>query len=167
MLFIVVNVGIIFSSLSDRRKTVLLTILILPTIIFCQLWYQRNTINYYISQGEIDALYRLSILPPGKVIVFDNECLQCSWYTEYKPAVFANKREYVRKYGKHPIVYNSSVFNAKNQQEAKEEFDKLNSKYIYLAKYEDYIEKTPFSPGDLGIEKIYDNANAEIWKVKE
>lgn len=165
VLFIVVNIGIIFSSLSDRKKTILLTILILPTIVFCQLWYQRNTTNYYISQGEIDALYRLSILPSGKVVVFDNECLQCSWHTEYRPAVFANKREYVKKYGKHPIIYNSSVFKAKIQKEAREEFEKLGAEYIYLSKYEDYIEKTPFSPGDLGIEKIYDNANGEIWKV--
>lgn len=130
-------------------------------------WYSVNTSSYSINQGEIDALFRLSVLPQGKVLVYSNECLQCSWYTEHKPAVFANKRGYVQKYGKHPIVYNSSVFEAETRPEAKQEFLKSKAKYIYLSKIEDYIEKTPFSPGDLGIEKIYSNANAELWQVVE
>lgn len=130
-------------------------------------WYSVNTSLYSVSQGEIDVLFHLSVLPQGKVLVYNNECLQCSWYTERKPAVFANKRGYVQKYGKHPIIYNSSVFKAQTRLEAKQEFLKSKAKYIYLSKVEDYIEKTPFSPGDLGIEKIYSNANAELWQVVE
>ncbi|MCH7730089.1 hypothetical protein IID21_01005 [Patescibacteria group bacterium] len=129
-------------------------------------WYKTNTTEYLVSQGEIDALFRLSVLPVGKVLVYDNECLQCEYHTDIKPAIFANKRKYVQEYGKHPIVYNASVFDAKTQDMAREEFEKLNAKYIYLSKYEEYIEKIPFSPGDLNIEKIYGNANAEIWRVK-
>lgn len=129
-------------------------------------WYKTNTTEYLVSQGEIGALFRLSVLPAGKVVVYDNECLQCEYHTDIKPAIFANKRKYVQEYGKHSIVYNASVFDAKTQDMAREEFEKLNAKYIYLSKYEEYIEKIPFSPGDLNIEKIYGNANAEIWRVK-
>jgi len=39
--------------------------------------------------------------------------------------------------------------------------------YIYVVKYGEYIEKVPFSPGDLNIEKVYENANAAIWRVKK
>ena len=130
-------------------------------------WYKTNTTEYLVSQGEIDALFRLSVLPVRKVLVYDNECLQCEYHTDIKPAIFANKRKYVQEYGKHPIVYNASVFDAKTQDMARAEFEKVKAKYIYLSKYEEYIEKTPFSPGDLNIEKIYGNANAEIWRIKD
>ena len=164
-LFFTASIFVIFSKLSDRLKLVTLTFIIFPLLIFVSSWYRKNVTNYYVSQGEIDALYRLSLLPPGKVVVYDNECLLCEYQTKLKPAVFANKREYVKTYGKQSIIYNKSTFEAENQEEARREFEKLNVDYIYLAKYGDHIEKTPFSPGDLGIEKIYDNANAEIWRV--
>lgn len=125
-----------------------------------------NKMGYLIPQGEIYALNYLKSLPIGRVMVSNNECLQCSWHTKNKPIVFSNQRNYVKKYSKHPIVYNSSVFDAKTIEDLKKEFDRVNAKYIYLVKFENYIEKLPFSPGDLGIEKIYSNANAEIWKVK-
>ena len=130
-------------------------------------WQHFQKVSYQIPQGEIDALFRLSLLPKGKVLVYDSECLQCSWHTAYKPPAFSNRREYIQNLGEHPIVYNSSVFNAANREEARSEFSNLDVEYIYLVKFEEYIEKTPFSPGDLGIEKIYDNANAEIWRVKD
>ena len=41
-----------------------------------------------------------------------------------------------------------------------------NIDYIYLTKYEDYIETLPYLPEDLELEKVYENANSEIWKVK-
>lgn len=165
LVFIVVK---LLRSKVNIKKNILKAMLIAAlAVVFIFSWYLKNTTSYFISQGELDALFRLSNLPGGRVVVYDNECLQCSYHTQLKPAVFANKRDYVRKLGGHPIVYNSSVFEARDQSQAKEEFEKLNAKYIYLVKYEDYIEKTPFSPGDLGIEKIYDNANAEIWRVKK
>lgn len=167
LIFLSLSFLTIRSNLSERTKLLLLTVLIVIPLTFFHFWYKRNSSQYYVSQAEIDALYGLSVKPPGKILVYDKECLGCEWHTKYKPAVFANKRGYVRKWGKHPVVYNSSVFEAKNQKEAKEEFDKLGVKYIYVVKYEDYIEKTPFSPGDLGIEKVYSNANAEVWRVKE
>ena len=129
-------------------------------------WNYFNKIDYLIPQGEIYALSYLKSLPQGKVMVFDNECLQCSWHTENKPIVFANLKNYVKKYSGHPIVYNSSVFETKTIKEAQKEFKKVNAKYFYLVKFEEYKEKLPFSPGDLGIKKVYSNANAEIWEVE-
>lgn len=153
--------------LHPNIKIILQLLIVLPVIVLPSLWYEKNTTTYFISQGEADALFRLSVMPKGKVLVYNQECLQCSYHTTYKPAVFANKRRYVQERGKHPLVANQKVFTAETRQEAKDEFKKTGASYIYLAKYEDYIEKVPFSPGDLGIEKIYDNANAEIWKIKE
>jgi hypothetical protein len=167
VLFLSLLLAIIKRGKNLQRKIFFLTILIAPVVLLSSYWYHKNSTWYSVNQGEIDALFHLSILPRGKVVVFDNECLQCSWHTNDKPAIFANKRNYVQKYGKHPIVYNSSVFKAETRKESKEEFDKLNAKYIYLSKFEEYVEKIPFSPGDLEIEKIYDNANAEIWRVKK
>lgn len=129
-------------------------------------WEYFNKMNYLIPQGEIYTLLYLRSLSSGGVMVFDNECLQCSWHTKNKPIVFSNQRNYVKKYSRHPIVYNSSVFNAKTIKDLKKEFKKANAKYIYLLKFEEYIEKLPFSPGDIGIKKIYSNANGEIWEVE-
>ncbi len=129
-------------------------------------WNYFKKINYLIPQGEAYALNFLKKLPSGKVLVYDNECLQCEYHTKYKPPSFANLRSYVKKHGKHPIIYNSSVFKAKTIQEAKKEFEKLKVKYVYLVKFESYSEKLPFSPGDLGVERIFSNANAEVWRVK-
>ena len=129
-------------------------------------WNYFNKIDYLIPQGESYALDFLSKMPSGKVMVYNNECLQCEYHTKYKPPAFANLRGYVRKYGKHPIVYNSSVIKAKTREEARKEFNKLKMKYVYLVKFESYFEQLPFSPGDLNVEKIFSNANAEIWSVK-
>ncbi|OGM04089.1 hypothetical protein A2715_04875 [Candidatus Woesebacteria bacterium RIFCSPHIGHO2_01_FULL_39_32] len=166
-LFLSLGFGVILSKISQRKKLLVLSFMIIPPTLFINNWYQKNTMNYYVSQAEIDALLNLSTKPPGKVLVYGRECLGCEWATPQKPAVFSNKRSYVQRWGKHPIVYNSSVFEAQNQQVARRKFDELNASYIYITKYGDYVEKVPFSPGDLNIEKLYDNANAEIWKVKE
>lgn len=166
LVFILVSVLIIKSRFSDRRKIIVLGLMIVPSLFYVQWWLGVNTVSYYISQAELDTLYHLSIQPDGDVLVYDNECLGCQWHSNFKPAAFANKRDYVEKFGKHPIIYNSSVFRAMNQAEAREDFKKLDVEYIYLVKYENYVEKTPFSPGDLGIEKIYTNANSELWRVK-
>ncbi len=165
--FLFLNYLIIRSKYPTVFKSILFIFIMFPLFFYINFWYRKNSQNYYVSQSEIDALVHLSFLPQGRVVVVDKECLGCEWRTQVKPAAFANKRSYVRKWGRHPIVYDSSIFDATTQEIAREEFEKLRAKYIYLAKYEKYIEKTPFSPGDLGIEKIYDNANAEVWRVKK
>lgn len=130
-------------------------------------WYRSNSRLYFVNQGELDALNRLRVMPGKKIIVYDKVCLQCAWHTLHMPAVFANKKDYVRKVTGKNIIYNSSIFNAKTRPEAKQELIKLNADYIYLVKFEDYVESAPFSPGDLNIEEVYSNANAQIWKVKK
>jgi len=131
------------------------------------IWYFSNSQLYFVNQSELDALNRLKIMPGKKIVVFDKVCLQCSWHTVNIPAIFANKRNYVREITGKDIVYNISIFNAKTKPEAKMELDKLNADYIYLVRFENYTELAPFSPGDLNIEEIYSNANAQIWKVKK
>lgn len=126
-----------------------------------------NTKEYFVSQGELDALIRLKAMDGKKIVVMDQYCLQCSWHTKMMPAVFANKREYVKKITGKEIVYNLNVFNAKTREEGRNNLKNLNADYIYVARFEDYAEKTPFSPGDLNIEEIYSNANAEIWRIKK
>lgn len=140
--------------------------LAIPYFLIGQGWNHLTKVSYTIPQGEIYALLYLKSQPFGRVLVYDGECLQCSWHTKFKPPEFSNRRGYVGRYSGNPIVYNKSVFIAKTQAEAKKEFDKLHAKYVYLVKFEDYIEKLPFSPGDIGVEKIFSNANAEIWRVK-
>jgi len=130
-------------------------------------WYLLNSRLYFVNQSELDALNRLRVMPGKKIVVYDRACLQCSWHTSYIPAIFANKRDYVRKVTGKDIVYNSSVFNAKTRPEAKQELNKLKADYIYLVRFEDYVELAPFSPGDLNIEEVYSNANSQIWKVKK
>lgn len=163
----VVSLVIIFHSYLKLHKKLFILFFSICLIVFLGYrWYLRNYALYFISQSEIDALYHLSVMQSGKVLVYDKECLGCSYAGEIKPAAFANKRNYVSKYGKHPIVQNQKVFDAKRQEEAKKEFAKTGAKYIYLVKYIDSIERIPFSPGDLNIEKVYSNANTEVWKVK-
>ena len=129
-------------------------------------WNYFKKVDYFIPQGEIYALDFLKKLPSGKVLVYDNECLQCEYHTKLKTPSLANIRNYVQKYGGNKIIYNKSVFQAKTREKAKSELKKTKIKYIYLVKFESYFEKLPFSPGDLGVEKIFSNANAEIWRVK-
>lgn len=167
LFFLGANTFIFFSRLKTPAKMIAATSFILISLFLANYWYGKNSNTYFVSQSEVDTLFRLSLLPPGKVMVYDKECLGCSYHSQHKPAVFANKRGYVKKLGKHPIVYDSKVFEAASQEIAKEEFDKLGVDYIYVVRYEDYVEKTPFSPGDLGIEKIYSNANSELWRVKK
>lgn len=156
---------ITFMGRRSKKLKAIFLILLIFVVGGLFVWFRRSLVQYEINQSELYALWRLSVLPDGKVLVFDRECLQCEYVSQNKPAVFANKRGYVRKYGKHPIVYNKSVYLAKDQNEAAEEFKKTKAKFVYLVKYGDYIEKLPFSPGDLGVEKIFANAYAEIWKT--
>lgn len=167
---------ILFSSIvlfiSKRRipifyKGIIISSVALLIIGSSYKWYLLNSKLYFVNQSELDALNRLKLMSGKKIIVFDEVCLQCSWHTANIPAIFANKRNYVKEITGKDIVYNASIFNAKTRPEAKKELDKLNADYIYLVRFEDYAELAPFSPGDLNIEEIYANANAQIWKVKK
>jgi hypothetical protein len=118
-----------------------------------------------VSAEELSALRYLASLPAGKVLVYDHECLQCTYHSLQKPAAFSNLRNYVSKFAKKSILYNSSVIEGQDRVITKKELEGTKVKYVYLVKYENYIEKLPFSPGDLGIEKVFENANSVIWEV--
>lgn len=129
-------------------------------------WKKFKKVNYRVSPEEIIGLEKLRLMPNGIVMVVNRECLQCPWFGEFRPAAFANSRNYVSKLSTKPIVYNNSVFDSKDRLSAKKLLQKTAAKYIYLVKYGHYQETMPYSPGDLGIEKIYSNANVDIWEVK-
>lgn len=164
ILIILAAVNLIKSNLSFRKKLLLILLIIIPTWMEIARMIKNNSETYFVSLSEIDALSHLKLMDRGSVLVFDNVCLGCEWNSPLKPAVFENIRGYVGKYSNKRVIYNKSVFEAKNQTDARQEFNKTGTEYIYVARYENYNEKVPFSPGDLGIEKVYENANAQIWK---
>lgn len=164
---IITSIFIIFILKKKLRfKLKVLGILYIPFIVAGLTIFLTNNQVYYVNPSEVDALEHLSVLPYGKIAVVSDGCLICKWQTKYPPPAFAGKKNYVGKLSRKPIVYNSTVFNAQSRQEGREELKKLGVKYIYLVKYEGYLEEMPFSPGDLNVEKIYENANAQIWQVK-
>lgn len=150
------------------KKTLIFILIYLLTVLGTyQFWLHRNSITYAIHQEEISALNYLKNLPDGNILVYDNTCLGCVWYSEYKPAVFDNKRDYVKKFTKKNVVYSKDIFEAKSQEEARDLFNKSKTTYIYVVTYGSYSEHPPFSPGDLNIERIFKNAHVEIWRAKD
>lgn len=165
--------GLIFISIMIKKSKLLLGVKVLLfflwTIFFGGMYiklYLPNTREYFVNQGELDVLMRLKLMDGKRIVVMDRVCLQCSWHTKDMPAIFANKRDYVKKITGKEIVYNLDVFNAKTREEGRNNLKKLNADYIYVVRFEDYAEKTPFSPGDLNLEEVYSNANAEIWRIR-
>lgn len=150
-----------------KYKRLALLAMISVTVLGVAYFFKLNSRNYFVSQAETDALIRLSKMPRGKVVVLDKVCLQCSFHTKYPPAVFANKRHYVSELSKKPIIYDSRVFTAESREEARKNLKQLGASYIYVVRFEDYVEQVPFSPGDLNLEEVYSNANARIWRIKK
>lgn len=148
-------------------KLKLLGMVYTPFLAAYVILFLTNSQIYSVNQSEIDTLDHLAVLPYGKVAVVRNGCLICRWQTKYPPPAFANKKNYVGWLSHKPIVYNASVFRAQSREEGRRELNKLRVKYIYLVRYEGYFDKMPFSPGDLNVEKIYENASTQIWKVKK
>ena len=130
-------------------------------------WNYLKKVEYLIPQGELDALSHLGSESRGKVLVVEGECLQCEYYTTLKHPAFSGRKGYVANFSGKPIVYNSIIFQTQDREEAIKEFKRTGAKYLYLVKFESYLEKLPFSPGDFGVEKIFENANAQIWRVKK
>lgn len=120
--------------------------------------------RYLISADEQIALIYLKSKPRGLVLVADRECLQCEYHSSARPAVYANLRDYVSRYSAKQVVRNEQVFLT-DKDIAREALVKSSARYVYLTKYESYIETLPLSPGDLGVRKIFENANAVIWEV--
>jgi hypothetical protein len=119
----------------------------------------------HVSQSEIDSLKVLKKLPEGRVLLYDKDCLKCKWATERKPAAMEGRKDYVNKLSRKPIVYSLDYVIAKNPEEAVSILEKENIRYLYLTKYEGYVEALSFDPKSLGIEKVYENANSVIYEV--
>lgn len=158
---------LIKSKLTRKVKLTIISIFIVITSIGGLTLYGLNSQKFEVSQSEADALSHLAALPYGRVVVYDDGCLICTFHTKYPPPSFANNREYVQTISKKPIVYNLKIFKAQTRLEGREELKKMNAKYIYLLKFEEYKEVLPFSPGDYFIDMIYENANAQIWKIRD
>lgn len=165
-LILVISIIILFIRIkvTFKKKITLLILFCLGITLSYSYWFQGNSSNYFVSQSEVDALNYLYTLPKGAVLIYDKECLGCEYHSTFKPAVFANERGYVSRFAKKKSTANQKIFEATDKEEAKRVFSQLDVEYIYLASYEGYKEKIPFSPGDLEIEKIYANAHSEIWR---
>lgn len=121
--------------------------------------------KFYISQTEYDALTVLKSLSPGKVLVYDKNCLKCTFTSSFKPAAAAGKKSYVGFYSGKATDIDFSFLLSRSSSAARKVLYDQGIKYVYLAKYEDYIETLPYLPQDLGLNRVYENGNAEIWEV--
>lgn len=119
----------------------------------------------YVSQSEVDALLVLKKESEGNVLIYDKDCLRCKFSTKSKPAASEARKKYVKEMSGKNTIQSLNFVLAKNSDHAKEILQNLDIKYIYLSKYEEYIEVLSFNPLDLGITKIYENGNAVIYKV--
>ncbi len=157
--------GIVFSDWSLEAKHLLKAPKSLIKAIISFNWDKFKKEKYWISPEEIIGLDKLRQLPAGKVLVYDHECLQCEYFGKYRPAAYANARNYIQKYSGKAIIYNSGIFDAKSQDGLKSKVKSANAGYIYVSKYAPLVELLRFSPGDYGIEKIFENAVVQIWEV--
>lgn len=134
-----------------RKNFKSLILLLAGTTIFILLTSKSYT--YYISQEESVALNYLKALPDGNILVINKFCLKCTWHSNYMPQALVNIRDYVSTISQKKIIYSQEIL----PQPA--------VKYIYLVKYESYIEELPNLINKERLEKIYENANAQIWQV--
>lgn len=157
--------GIVFSDWSLATKHLLKAPKSLIRTVISFDWDKFKKENYWISPEEIIGLDKLRQLPPGKVLVYDSECLQCEYFGKFRPATFANSRNYIQKYSGKSIIYNNRIFDAKSQDGLKAKVKSMGAGYIYVSKYAPEVELLRFSPGDYGVEKVFENAVIQIWKV--
>ncbi|MGE5041663.1 MAG: hypothetical protein ACM3IJ_02060 [Candidatus Levyibacteriota bacterium] len=132
----------------------------LPTTIFSPIPQ-----TYYVSQTEYEALQVLKKLPRGNVLAYEQSCSKCSFESTHKPAAAAGIKSYVGKYSAQDITTDLSFLLSKTSAEARKILKEKQIKYVYLARYEDYIETLPYLPQDLGLKRVYENANAQIWEI--
>lgn len=159
--------GIVFSDWSLETKHLFKSPKNFIKAIIVLDWSKFKKEKYWISPEELIALEKLRLMPKGKVLVYDHECLQCEYFGKYRPATFANARNYIQKYSGKALIYNSGIFDAKSQDGLKSKVKSTGAGYIYVSKYAPVVELLRFSPGDYGIEKIFENAVVQIWKVVE
>lgn len=155
----------LFRFRRNIKRHKLLFVIIIVILSFAYVLKKAN-IKYYISQDEAFGLKVLSGLPKGKVLVYDKDCIRCRFETKLKPAGAVGIKSYVSSISGTEVLINYSFMTGKNSRISRKILSDKNIDYIYLVKYEDYIENLPYLPQDLGVKKIYENANSEIWRVK-
>ncbi len=121
--------------------------------------------SYFVSQSEVDALSQLSLLPGSKVLVSGSSCLQCEYHTKLQPAAFVGARGYVSTLSRKQLIQNDLIFKTQDRATGLKMLQSSGADYVYVTKYANLEEQLPFSPGDYHVERIYQNANAEIWRV--
>lgn len=151
------------NKINVKHILVAAALLLIGLIIY--LLIQLNT-KYYISQTEYDALSVLKRFPQGNVLVYDKDCLRCKFESKYKPASAAGIKNYVSKYSGQKQVLDYEFQTAASSGVAKKILAQKNITYVYLPRYEGYIESLPYSGEDLGLTRIYENANAQIWQIQ-
>ncbi|MEK7154789.1 MAG: hypothetical protein AAB697_01525 [Patescibacteria group bacterium] len=159
------NEGILFNDWSIETKHLLRAPKSLLRMILSFNWEKLNRENFWISPEEIIGLDKLKQLPMGKVLVYDHECLQCEYFGSNKPAVFGNYRDYVGKFSQKKIIYNAEIIDSSDRNVIKDKLQSMGISYVYLTKYDQVNEFLKLSPGDYGVEKIFENAAVQIWKV--
>lgn len=155
---------VIFKKRKLVAKYYPVTLIIVIISVSSYFLVKANT-KYYVSQTEVDGLSVLSRLPKGRVLVYDKDCLRCSFATSFKPAAAGGIKSYVERLSGQETLADFSFAIARTSQDAREILKDRDVYYVYLVKYEDYIEHLPYLPQDLGLSKVYSNANIEIWKV--
>lgn len=151
-------------SLVKKRVVILLFGFVLLLGILSVILLPGST--FYLSPTEIDGLKVLKDMPKGSVLVYDKDCFDCVYETKYKPAAVAGKKAYVSKFSGKETSIDMSFVTAKNSAEARKILKNKGVAYVYLSRYGDYIESLPYLPQDLNLERVYENANTEIYKVK-
>lgn len=154
----------IFKLLFDKKRNVFKSLITGLSVFLAFYLLLQSQKYYYVSQTEVDALSVLARLPEGKVLVYDKDCLRCVFENE-KPAAAAGKKNYVGQISGHQTIANLSFILAENSHIAKQILAGNAIKYVYLTRYESYIEHLPYNSDELGLVKIYENGNSEIWEV--
>ncbi len=160
-----------------KRRKLFISIIFLIIMICLSLSFYKYSKEYYVSQSEVDALLNLKKLPTGKVLIADSICLQCSYQSTNQPAVFANKRSYVQGLSGKSLIFDKGLIEVAadnfhqssevKKEQARDYLKQQDVKYIYLVKHQDYLEKIPYSPGDINAARIFVNSDAEIWRIKQ
>lgn len=130
---------------------------------------------YIVNAEEKSALEKLKKYQSGNILVLNQKCLNCLVENGNIPLAFMGNKFYVSLLsgkkiadGKGIIATTSSKHLLESEFTRDEVYQKLiqkKVKYIYLVKYDGYQEVLPFSPGDLKVGRIFNNANTEIWQL--
>lgn len=162
---LILLIFIILAKILKRQFIILCLLTLGLIIIFPSILKQK----LYVSQSEFQALKFLRNMPSGNVLVYDRDCSRCIWRSPYKPAAMVGYKKYIEKIGQKKIIQSLKFSLAQSPEAINSEIKKTNARYIYFAKYEDYIEILSYPPENINskLRKIFENANAQIWEIEK